>query len=435
MASTTSSALSVPRGVALYVGALLGPGLLMLPGLAAGIAGPASVLAWVGLLGISALFAVVFTALGSRMPGGGGVVAYAAAGLGPRVGRAVGRCFLTGVVLGAPVVCMIGAGYVTSLIGGGRVATALVAALLLACVTGLTLAGARTGTTIQMIMVGLLLAVIIVAVAGSAHAARAANWTPFAPHGWSAVGTAASVLMLSFVGWEAVAPLNRHLANPRRSLPRITAVAFAVTATVYLALATTVVAVLGSRARGPVPVAGLLRVAVGPAGPWIAAGAAVLLTFATINAYLTGGAALAAHLRGQAEGRSPLLFAAIAAAGVVELSAEAFGGLDTAHMVTLPTSLFLTVYIGSMASAARLLRGALRGVAALACAASVAVLVFSGAAALLAVAAFAVALMTPPRAGAHGSRTWSPTHPAPSAEQASQAPQTPQAPALAKSRA
>ena len=45
--------LSVPRGAALYVGALLGPGLLLLPGLAAAQAGPASILAWLALLGIS----------------------------------------------------------------------------------------------------------------------------------------------------------------------------------------------------------------------------------------------------------------------------------------------------------------------------------------------------------------------------------------------
>jgi amino acid efflux transporter len=144
-----------------------------------------------------------------------------------------------------------------------------------------------------------------------------------------------------------------------------------------------------------VPVADLLRVAVGTAGPWIAAGAAVLLTFATINAYLTGGVALTAHLRGQAEGRIPLFFAAIAAAGVVELGAAAFGLLDIARMVTLPTSLFLMVYVGSMASATRLLRGVLRAVAVLACAASVIVLAFSGPAAVLAVVVIAVALIAP----------------------------------------
>ena len=394
---SSSRPLSVPRGIALYVGALFGPGLLMLPGLAAGIAGPASVLAWAGLLAVSALFALVFTALGTRFPDGGGVIAYTAAGLGRRAGRAAGWCFLTAVVLGAPVVCLIGAGYVTALTGGGRGATSLVAALLLAGVTALTTAGARAGTTVQMVLVGLLLAVVGTAVAGSLPSARASHWTPFAPHGWTAVGTAASVLMLSFVGWEAAAPLTRRLADPARSLPRITAVAFAVTTVVYLALAATVVAVLGAGSAGTVPAAALLRVAVGSAGPMIAAGAAVLLTLAAVNAYLTGAAALAAHLRadrnqdpatqaaeGERESGARGFFAWIALAGCVELTAEAFGLVDATRMITLTTSLFLVVYVASMASATRVLSGWLRVAAGTACVASVAVLGFAGVSAVLA---------------------------------------------------
>ncbi len=54
--------LSVPRASALYIGALFGPGLLLLPGLAAQQAGPASIIAWVALLGLSAIFATVFAA-------------------------------------------------------------------------------------------------------------------------------------------------------------------------------------------------------------------------------------------------------------------------------------------------------------------------------------------------------------------------------------
>lgn len=391
--------LSIPRGVALYVGALLGPGLLMLPGLAAGIAGPASVLAWAGLLGVSALFALVFTALGTRFPDGGGVIAYTAAGLGRRAGRTAGWCFLTAVVLGAPVVRLIGAGYVTALTGGGRGATALVAALLLAAVTVLTTAGARAGTAVQMVLVGLLLAVIAAAVAGSLPSARASHWTPFAPHGWAAVGSAASVLMLSFVGWEAAAPLTRRLADPARSLPRITAVAFGVTTVVYLVLASAVVAVLGAGSAGSVPVAGLLRVAVGAAGPGIAAGAAVVLTLATVNAYLTGAAALAAHLRAASPGADASqqpesargsgsgargFFGWIGVAGLVELGAEASGLMDATRMVTLTTSLFLVVYVLSMASATRALHGRLRVAAGAACLASVVVLGFGGVSAVLA---------------------------------------------------
>jgi amino acid efflux transporter len=58
--------LSAQRATALYIGALLGPGLLMLPGLAAGEAGPASILAWIGLLVASGLLAGVFAAARTR---------------------------------------------------------------------------------------------------------------------------------------------------------------------------------------------------------------------------------------------------------------------------------------------------------------------------------------------------------------------------------
>src|SRR5438309_1589179 len=51
MSTSAARTLSVPRATALYVGALFGPGLLLLPGLAAQQAGPASIIAWVALLG------------------------------------------------------------------------------------------------------------------------------------------------------------------------------------------------------------------------------------------------------------------------------------------------------------------------------------------------------------------------------------------------
>src|SRR6266699_2619264 len=116
--------LTTSRGAALYIGAPLGPGLLLLPGLAAAEAGPASILAWLTLLALSGLFAAVFAALGRRFPSAGGVIGYVAAGLGARAGLVAGWCFLTAVAGGAPIVCLIGASYVTALTGGGQAARA-----------------------------------------------------------------------------------------------------------------------------------------------------------------------------------------------------------------------------------------------------------------------------------------------------------------------
>ncbi|HEY9240374.1 MAG TPA: amino acid permease [Streptosporangiaceae bacterium] len=368
--TTTSQPAAVPnlttsRGAALYIGAILGPGLLLLPGLAAAEAGPASILDWLALLGLSGLFAAVFTALGRRIPSGGGVMGYVTASLGPRAGRATGWMFLAGVVGGAPIVCLIGASYVTDLTGGGQLTRAAVAAALLLTVIGLAAGGLRASATVQVVLVSLLTAVVVVAVAGSATAARASNWTPFAPHGWLSLGSAAATLMFSFVGWEAVAPLTTRFADPARQLPRAVAIALAVTTALYLGLAVATIGVLGPQAATDVPLAGLLSHAIGVAGPGVAAVAAMVLTLGATNAYISGAAAIAGQLAQAGGGRrrsAPMrrLLAAIAVAGLLLMILYGLRLVGAAALVAVPTALFLTVYLGAMTAAVRLLRGAAR---------------------------------------------------------------------------
>jgi amino acid efflux transporter len=364
-----AAGLTTTRGAALYIGALLGPGLLLLPGLAAAEAGPASVLAWAGLLILSGLFAVVFGSLGRGFPSAGGVIGYVRAGLGRPASVVAGWLFLAGVVAGAPVVCLIGAGYVTELTGGGRPARALVATVLLLAVLALAAGGLRASATAQLLLVGLLLVVVVVAVAGSARYSHAANWTPFAPHGWQAVGHAASTLMLSFVGWEAVAPLTNRFADPARQLPRVIGSALAVTSVLYLGLAVATVSVLGSGAGINAPLAALLRDAAGPAGTAAAAVAAVVLTLGAVNAYVTGAAEMTAamarpgnagHPAAPTTRPAPRFLAAIAVFGLALISLYGLGLASPAALVSIPTTLFLVVYLGCMTSAVRVLRGPAR---------------------------------------------------------------------------
>jgi amino acid efflux transporter len=414
--AAASPRLTTARGAALYIGALLGPGLLLLPGLAAAQAGPASLLAWAGLLGLSALFAVVFTALGRAFPSASGVIGYVTAGLGARQGLAAGWSFLAGVIAGAPVVCLIGAGYLTELTGGGRVGQAVIAAALLLTVLALAAGGMRTSATAQLLMVSLLIVVVIVAVAGSAASAHAANWTPFAPHGWLAVGHAATTLMLSFVGWEAVAPLTAQFADPARQLPRVVGITLAVTTVLYLGLAVVTIAVLGTGGGSMAPLADLLRHAVGPAGTAAGAVAAIVLTLGAVNAYVNGAAAMTGRLlggpgphrpagtaaarpaAGEADGRRPrppgrlLLLAAIAGTGLPLIALYGVGLVSPVSLVAIPTTLFLTVYLGSMLAATRVLHGLARLAAVPATAATLVMLAYCGWA--LAVPAAIIAIVT-----------------------------------------
>jgi amino acid efflux transporter len=400
--------LSVPRATALYIGALLGPGLLLLPGLAAEQAGPASIIAWVALLGLSAILAKVFTGLGQAVPGAAGAAGYAAAGLGRRAAAMTRWWFLAGVIAGAPIVCLIGAGYVTALTGGGPLLRGAVAAGLLLAVLGLAVGGARASALAQLLLVGLLIAVVVTAVAGSAHAARPANWTPFAPHGALSIGRAASTLMLSFVGWEAVAPLTGRLRAGQ--LSRVTGIAFAVTAVLYLGLAVATVSCLGQGADLSVPLADLLQLAVGPAGRAIAAAAALILTAGSVNAYLSGAAEMLReltavssqdnHNRPNGVGHLPrpsvnLFLGFIALAGLAVIALSALQLADIAVLVSIPTTMFLCVYLSCTLSAARLLTGKTRIAAAVAVLAVTAVLAFSGWTALLAAAVIALIAARP----------------------------------------
>src|SRR5258706_8033746 len=56
------------------------------------------------------------------------------------------------VVCGAPIVCLIGASYVTDLTGGGQLARAAVAAALLLTVIGLAAGGLRASTAAQLVL-------------------------------------------------------------------------------------------------------------------------------------------------------------------------------------------------------------------------------------------------------------------------------------------
>src|SRR6266581_3664027 len=103
-----SHSLGAVRGAALYVGALIGPGLLLVPALAAQAAGPASIVAWAALLVLSAPLAITFAALGVKHPVSGGVAAYVREGFGESAAAVTGAWFMAAVVLGAPAVALIG---------------------------------------------------------------------------------------------------------------------------------------------------------------------------------------------------------------------------------------------------------------------------------------------------------------------------------------
>ncbi len=378
---TTTAApgrLGVPSATALYVGAVLGPGVLLLPALAAEAAGPASIVAWAGLLALSVPLAITFAALGVRHPVAGGTAAYAAAAFGPRTGMVTAWWFLAGVLLGAPAVSLIGGTYVAELTGGGRPAALAAGAAMFAAVLAANAAGARSTARVQLVVAALLAALLVTAIGSTLPAASTAPLTPFAPNGWLAVGTAASLLVFSFVGWEAVTHLVGELRAPARDLPRAIAAALGVVAVLYLGLAVATVTVIGDDAgASAVPLADLAGRGLGDAGRQVTAAVAVLLTVGAMNVYVAGALQLA-----RASGLPrPAGVLGLTGAGGLALLALGVGTVD--GVVACCSACFVAVYVAGTAAGVRLLRGRARAAAAVSLTCVVVLLGFAGWAALV----------------------------------------------------
>ncbi|SDM52907.1 APC family permease [Nonomuraea jiangxiensis] len=292
MAKRAYGHLGVGQGTALLVGAVLGPGMLVLPHLAAAAAGPASVLAWAGLLALSVPVALTFAALGGRYPDGGGVASFVGLAFGRHASAVTGWWFFGAVPIGTVAGALVGGQYVEACLG---LDATLAACLILAAAFAANAAGLRTSGRLQLGLVVLLVALLAAAVISAAPHADPANFTPFAPYGFAGVVSAAGVLMFAFVGWEAASHLSAEFATGSRGLLRATVVTLIVIAVLYVGVSVTSVAVLGAGMPG-VPLMAMLETGIGPAARPVTGVAAVLLTFGAVNTYLAGAARLGAAL-------------------------------------------------------------------------------------------------------------------------------------------
>lgn len=360
--------LSLSQGTALYVGAVLATGVIALPALAAAVAGPASLLAWLGLAIVSAPLAATFAALGARYPDSGGVATYARLAFGDKAAAVVGWCFYLSVPVGGPAAALWAGGYVESGVGGGKTTVVVTMLFLILAVPATNAFGIQVTGRVQIGLAALLAVFLVGAVALSLPHADMANLHPFAPHGWKAIGPAAALLVWSFVGWEAVTHLTAEFRRPARDVPRATAIAVVVVGVLYLSVAFATITVLGAgAAETDAPLGDLLAIGLGGNSRILAACAALLLSFGAMNAYYAGASKLGAALardgsfpkwlaQGSAAGeiprRSLALLAGMSTATALVVVAA---GIEPSSLVLLTTGLFVTVYAVGVAAAVKLL--------------------------------------------------------------------------------
>ncbi len=294
---SSGGSVGLAQGAALYIAAVLGTGILVLPALAASAAGPGSIIAVLALIVLSVPLAGTFAALAARYPDAGGVATFVRRALGPTPARMAGYWFFFGVSVGTPVVALLGAEYIVAVLGVDPGLAFVIAPALLVPPFVLNLVGLRFSGRVQLVLSGLLVAIVVGVVVVAAPATDARNFAPLLPHGWAGVGVAVSLFVWAFAGWEAVTHIAGEFRRPRRTIPLATAIAIVVVGACYLGLQLVTVGVLGDRSgSSAVPLLDLVAATAPAWGRWAVASVAGVVALGVLNAYVAAFAKLGASL-------------------------------------------------------------------------------------------------------------------------------------------
>src|SRR5437879_2956490 len=282
-------AMTMRYAVALYMSSVLGSGVLVLPGLAAQIAGPASLVAWVALSIISYPLAYTFASLSARRPESGGVYSFARESLGPGAASAVGWLFILWYVTGAPVVTVIAASYLSYAFPLTRTEIFLIAGLLTLGAFLVNYRGIVVSSRVQLAVIVAIVGLLITAVVASAPSVTPTNFTPFFPNGYVPIGVSAALIFWSYLGYENVSNVAEEFKNPEKDFHRSIVFSVVVIGLLYISFAVLSLENRAYAAGGSVaPFAVMLSNALGIYGAVGTAILAVIIIFATMNAATTG---------------------------------------------------------------------------------------------------------------------------------------------------
>lgn len=244
--------------VAIGIGCIVGVGIFVLPGEeAAKHAGPGIILSF-GLAALAcACSALCYAELAAMIPVAGSAYTYGYATLGELIGWIIGWDLILEYMVGASLVAIGWSAYFCNFadyflsLGGISLPSAwinaplgetpgvinLPAALIVLGLTLLLVRGIKESSRVNLVIVIVKVAVILIFIVLTVPHVKPAHWIPFMPFGFGGVVTAAGIVFLAYIGFDAVSTTAEEAVNPQRDMPIGIIGSLAVATILYMAVA------------------------------------------------------------------------------------------------------------------------------------------------------------------------------------------------------
>lgn len=233
------------------VGAMIGAGVFVLTGIAAGAAGPALILSF-ALNGIITIFtAMVYAELGSAIPEAGGGYLWVREGLpGPNAFQAGWMSWFAHAVAGSLYALGFGSflalvleqfNFTFGSLDPELVHKGLAVAIILIFIAINFRGVSETGTAGNIVTVLKIVILLVFIVSGLyaifVNPSYFAKFQPFTPNGLVGILSAMGLTFIAFEGYEIIVQAGEEVKNPRKTIPKAVFLSLAIVVPMYMLVA------------------------------------------------------------------------------------------------------------------------------------------------------------------------------------------------------
>ena len=226
--------LGIKSAVALAIGMVIGAGLLVLPGIAYSKVGGPSIFAWAICSIIVIPLLVIFSDLGSKFPGAGGISGFVKEAFGNSA-RSACECLLIGTFsLGIPAIALVGGDYISELLGLNPNSGPILGIIFLLISGILNFVDVKFSDTFQKIIaIALVLLLILIPLFsiffGDFNLGEGISPINDIDQSFPVIGT----IFFAFTGWEMLSFTTGEFKNPKRDFPLAVAISFFIVIVIY----------------------------------------------------------------------------------------------------------------------------------------------------------------------------------------------------------
>lgn len=375
MSNYFNETITVKKGTALYVGAVLGSGILILPGMTASVAEGNAIVSWLVMISLSIPLAFTFAFLSIEYPSAGGIATFAEKAFGKNIGAIIGWSFFIAGSVGQIVVSMTGGMYIVKVFALSSYFTYVIALLILSISIGFNLYGLKMSGLFQVCIGVLTFFILIVTIISSLPYIEMKNINiHFSMHEINPILNASLLIFWSFFGWEAIASLAPEFKTPRkRNVIFSTGFAIIIIGILYIGIALSVIGTKSYHinADNTTALVLVIKQTLGVQFAWVIGFVAFIICLGTTNAFIASMGRLGyslgkeeiaprylAHINEKRENPTNAV-KVVGCIAIIGLLISFVFQISIENLVLIPNSLGIITYIVGAAAGMKLIKNKL----------------------------------------------------------------------------